>query len=176
MAIDVGQPGAVPLGYDDGVRRVGGDRPRLAPWQHAPGRLERGRRAGRAIPVGADQAVVRAHRPADDVTGRGGGSHQPRSRHSPRCGRSAPSVVSLPCPGYTQVSSGSGPNRRSLTTLSSEVKSSDEFVLPTPPGNSESPVNTCGAPASLPPASYSTARLPGVCPRRWMSDTAQSPK
>lgn len=25
--------------------------------------------------------------------------HQPRSRHSARCGRSAPSVVSLPCPG-----------------------------------------------------------------------------
>jgi hypothetical protein len=25
--------------------------------------------------------------------------HQPRSRHSPRCGRSFPSVVSLPCPG-----------------------------------------------------------------------------
>ena len=25
--------------------------------------------------------------------------HQPRARHSPRCGRSAPSVVSLPCPG-----------------------------------------------------------------------------
>jgi hypothetical protein len=26
-------------------------------------------------------------------------AHQPRSRHSDRCGRSAPSVVSLPCPG-----------------------------------------------------------------------------
>lgn len=25
--------------------------------------------------------------------------HQPRSRHSPRCGRSAPRVESLPCPG-----------------------------------------------------------------------------
>ncbi len=32
-------------------------------------------------------------------------NHQPRSRHSARCGRSAPSVVSSPCPGYTTVSS-----------------------------------------------------------------------
>jgi len=31
--------------------------------------------------------------------------HHPRSRHSSRCGRSAPSVVSSPCPGYTTVSS-----------------------------------------------------------------------
>src|ERR1700758_1247318 len=63
--------------------------------------------------------------------GIGGGSHQPRSRHSPRCGRSVPSVVSLPCPGYTQVASGSGPNRRSVTSVSSEVKSAGELVLPT---------------------------------------------
>src|SRR6266478_7060948 len=86
------------------------------------------------------KAVVQ--RPADDII-RGGG-HQPRSRHSPRCGRSVPSVVSLPCPGYTQVASGSGPNRRLVTSVSNEVKSAGEFVLPTPPGNSESPVNTCG--------------------------------
>src|SRR5215469_11894971 len=94
------------------------------------------------------------------------GPHQPRPRHSPRCGRSVPSVVSLPCPGYTQVASGSGPNRRSVTSVSSEVKSPVELVLPTPPGNSESTVNTCGVSDRRPPASYSTARLPGVCPRR----------
>ena len=32
-------------------------------------------------------------------------NHQPRARHSSRCGRSAPSVVSAPCPGCTIVSS-----------------------------------------------------------------------
>src|SRR6185437_1392825 len=173
VAVDVGQPGAVPLGDDHRVRRVAGNRPGLAAGQHPPGRLERGGRARRALTVGANQPVVRARRQADDILG---GPHQPRSRHSPRCGRSVPSVVSLPCPGYTQVASGSWPNRRSVTSSISEVKSSGELVLPTPPGKSESPVNTCGEPASLPPASYSTARLPGVCPRRWMRDTEQSPK
>ena len=33
--------------------------------------------------------------------------HQPRARHSGIDGRSLPRVVSSPCPGYTQVSSGS---------------------------------------------------------------------
>jgi uncharacterized membrane protein YczE len=93
-------------------------------------------------------------------------AYQPRARHSSRWGRSTPSVVSLPCPGYTQVASGSGVNRRSVTSVSRKVKSSGELVLPTPPGNSESPVNTCGSEASRPPASYRTAMLPGVCPRR----------
>jgi len=50
--------------------------------------------------------------------------HQPRSRHSARWGRSAPSVVSRPCPGYTHVASGSGLNRRSVTSLSRSVNGS----------------------------------------------------
>jgi DNA-binding transcriptional ArsR family regulator/uncharacterized protein YndB with AHSA1/START domain len=127
--------------------------------------------------------VVRASDPGESMPPRAArpkrrdlAPHQPRARHSSRWGRSFPSVVSLPCPGYTHVASGSWPNRRSLTSSSNELKSAGELVLPTPPGNSESPVNTCGASASAPPASYSTARLPGVCPRRWMSDTEQSPK
>jgi hypothetical protein len=63
------------------------------------------------------------------------GVYQPRSRHSSRCGRSAPSVVSLPCPGYTHVSSGSGPKSFSDTSLNSDWKRSGSFcVLPTPPG------------------------------------------
>src|SRR6185312_511779 len=173
VAVDVGQPGTVPLGDDYRVRRVAGNRPGLAPGAHPPRGLERGGRARCALTVGAAQPIVRIGRQADDVLG---GPHQPRSRHSPRCGRSVPSVVSLPCPGYTQVASGSWPNRRSVTSVSSEVKSSGEFVLPTPPGNSESPVNTCGESASRPAESYSTARLPGVCPRRWIRDTVQSPK
>jgi hypothetical protein len=41
-------------------------------------------------PRGHRAAVRRPHR---------AWSHQPRSRHSSRCGRSAPRVVSSPCPG-----------------------------------------------------------------------------
>jgi len=55
-------------------------------------------------------------------------AHQPRARHSPRCGRSVPRVVSLPCPGYTHVGSGSRSKRRSVTSLSSSVKSSGPFA------------------------------------------------
>ena len=54
------------------------------------------------------RADARAPRAADYIASRGGGSHQPRARHSPRCGRSVPSVVSWPWPGYTQVVSGKG--------------------------------------------------------------------
>jgi drug/metabolite transporter (DMT)-like permease len=48
--------------------------------------------------------------------------YQPRSRHSGRCGRSVPSVVSLPCPGYTQVSSGSRSKILVTTPSKSEAK------------------------------------------------------
>ena len=56
-------------------------------------------------------------------------------------------------PGYTQVPSGSGPNTRASRSSISEVKSFGFVVLPGPPGNSESPVNRCGDPASRPSAS-----------------------
>ena len=52
--------------------------------------------------------------------------HQPRARHSARCGRSAPSVVSLPCPGYTQVSSGSRSNSLAVTSPRRRSKASAE--------------------------------------------------
>ena len=42
--------------------------------------------------------------------------YQPRAGHSGRCGRSAPSVVSWPWPGYTRVPSGCGPNTHSSTS------------------------------------------------------------
>jgi hypothetical protein len=62
--------------------------------------------------------------------------YQPRSRHSARCGRSAPSVVSVPWPGYTQVASGSRPKSFSETPSYSVLNRFGSFcVLPTPPGN-----------------------------------------
>ncbi len=73
------------------------------------------------------------------------GAYQPRSRHSARCGRSVPSVVSFPCPGYTQVLSGSRPNTFVTTPSYSEANRAGSFcVFPTPPGNRQSPVNRCG--------------------------------
>jgi hypothetical protein len=72
--------------------------------------------------------------------------YQPRSAHSRRCGRSAPSVVSPPWPGYTQVASGSRSKIFSATPSCSDLKRAASFcVLPTPPGNRQSPVNRCGS-------------------------------
>jgi hypothetical protein len=90
---------------------------------HRPGRAAGSARAARgrdrrrgARGRGAGRRVV--------VTTADRAGHQPRSRHSPRCGRSVPSVVSLPWPGYTHVASGSGLNRRSVTSVSSSVNGS----------------------------------------------------
>jgi hypothetical protein len=102
------------------------------------GGLPAGRAA--ACPPGYQPSGV----PFPPPVGRPG--YQPRSRHSARCGRSAPSVVSFPCPGYTQVASGSRPKIFATTPLYSEVKRSGSCcVLPTPPGNRQSPVNRCGS-------------------------------
>src|SRR6516225_8724332 len=60
------------------------------------------------------------------------------------CGRSVPSVVSLPWPGYTQAPSGSVPNTRSSrSSMSCPNRFGSCSVLPGPPGNRESPVNRC---------------------------------
>ena len=45
---------------------------------------------------GQDRRADRPHHHLKDATAR---RYQPRSFHSARCGRSAPSVVSSPCPG-----------------------------------------------------------------------------
>lgn len=61
--------------------------------------------------------------------------YQPRRRHSGRDGRSRPSEVGLPCPGWTIVSSGSRSNSSVVTSRNSESKAAASFhVFPTPPG------------------------------------------
>jgi hypothetical protein len=60
-------------------------------------------------------------------------------------------VVSLPCPGYTQVSSGSRSKTFASTSPSSDSKSALlPCVLPTPPGNSVDHVNSGCLPAAEP--------------------------
>lgn len=88
---------------------------------HAPHHASQGKSNPTTIPVGCDQTWVPS-RPAAALPNRRrsrvrptctaplllredilrlvtGIDYQPRSRHSSRCGRSAPMVASLPCPG-----------------------------------------------------------------------------
>ncbi len=67
------------------------------PARYRPASLARLRLAGGAV-------VLRLTFQAPSPLGLGAGAdrpagYQPRARHCARCGRSAPSVVSLPCPG-----------------------------------------------------------------------------
>ena len=57
---------------------------------------------------------ARLRRLGDSTAGR---AHQPRSIHSSSFGRSAPMVVSSPCPGSTMVSAGSVNSRRSIEPM-----------------------------------------------------------
>ncbi len=63
-------------------------------WALVLGRLRAGvaRASDPGSPMPSRPARPKRRDPAE-------GAHQPRARHSPRCGRSVPSVVSLPCPG-----------------------------------------------------------------------------
>src|SRR6478735_4945728 len=91
------------------------------------------------------------------------GHYQPRARHSSRWGRSEPKVVSLPWPGYTQVSSANRLKTFDSKSSISELKSFGVVVRPGPPGKRLSPVKMCGVPSG---SSYSKAIEPGVCPTR----------
>ena len=90
--------------------------------------------------------------------------HHPRPRQSCSCGRSAPIVVPTPCPGCTTASSGSTANSRCSTSSSSCVNlAASPPVLPTPPGNRESPVkHVRGAVAA---AVHERHRPRGVAPQ-----------
>lgn len=89
-------------------------------------------------------------------------TYQPRARHSSRCGRSIPSVVDLPCPGWTTVSSGYFWKSLVDTSSKSCIKSWWFFVFPIPPGKSESPTNKC----MFSPMGTAIAAPPVVCPCR----------
>ena len=60
-------------------------------------------------------AVVPADVPGRVLVGR----YQPRVRHSAMAGRSAPRVVSAPCPGWTWASSGNDANTLVVTSVKS---------------------------------------------------------
>ncbi|CKP53034.1 Uncharacterised protein [Mycobacterium tuberculosis] len=63
---------------------------------------------------------------------------------------------------------------RVVTSSSSWVKSAGCQVLPTPPGNKQSPVKSCVTPPVTGPPRAS-AIDPGVCPRKWMTSNVSSP-
>ena len=92
---------------------------------------------------------------------RGGTTYQPRVRHSVRCGRSVPSVVSSPWPGWTTVSSSKRPKILLSRSFIKEVKSSGLLVLPGPPGKQAVPgeqMRRAGCPRTQ------SVIEPGVCP------------
>ena len=120
------------------------------PRARAHGRYGRRRGARRRAPGWATSsrgstfagACPRTNRPRS-------ADHQPRSRHSSRCGRSAPSVVSLPWPGIDPGLVGVLLEELVLDVGRSAASKSTRalMVLPTPPGKSESPVMRCGWPS-----------------------------
>ena len=86
----------------------------------------------------------------------------------------APRRGSSPCRGRGRTRSRPAGGRTACVPRrrSARRTARDPVVAPTPPGNSESPVNRCGVPAG---SRYSRAIEPGVCPTRWITSRAQSP-
>ena len=94
----------------------------------------------------------------------GARSHQPRSIHSSRWGRSVPIVVSRPWPGSTSVSSGSVENSRwSIDSMICRSSRPSNVVLPGPPGKRVSPLNSTGWPSSGSTSSRACGRACGSC-------------
>lgn len=80
--------------------------------------------------------------------------YQPRRRHSPRCGRSAPSVVSSPWPGCTTAASSNRPYTSETSTSCSarrSVGSDDRRGTGARPGRCRDPGGPGTAPAATGP-------------------------
>ena len=99
-----------------------------------------------------------------------------RGRPTPaRCGRSAPMVVSTPWPGSTTVVSGNVNSRVSIDWMIVAKSPPSKLVLPGPPGNSVSPVNSSGVPAHV-EARSTRACGPGCGWRRGGARRPRSPR
>ena len=107
-------------------------------------RARAGRRARRRPPCGGPWPSRPRH---DRDSGRSDGAHQPRARHSARCGRSVPIVVASPWPGCTTVSSAKRLKTLASRSSISDSKSSGLQVRPGPPGKRLSPVKRCVGPS-----------------------------
>ena len=171
-----GVRGQVPAPSSRSTGRAAGERPTCGTGgrRRARARCVAVRAAGRCRP--------RAPRPGRSARRRPGRSGGRVSHRSPAAlaplgrGAAARRRASCPCRGRGRPRSrrAASPNSRSSTSsIRLANRAASCCVLPTPPGNRLSPVKTW-TPASSGPRQTS-AMLPGVCPRRWITSSVCPP-